>query len=99
MTVLRSVVLTCATPMSRLACRYPVVVSMLLWAGLGLSAQVTDRVRPGQWAGTTVVGGKTYPTSSCLSPTDATALNGDAKAVRGYLEQIIPSEICTITDV
>jgi hypothetical protein len=26
-------------------------------------------------------------------------LNGDAKAVQGYLETIIPPEICKITDV
>lgn len=56
-------------------------------------------MRPGQWTGTTVVGGKTYQTSTCLSPADATALNGDAKAVKGYLESIIPPEICAITDV
>ena len=79
--------------------RYPVVVSMLLLASLGLSAGAADRVRPGQWVGTTVVEGKTYPTSSCMSPSDASALNGDAKAVQGHLENIIPPEVCQITDV
>ena len=72
---------------------------MLLLVSLGLAARVADRVRPGQWVGTTVVGGKSYPTSSCLSPSDAAAINGDAKAVQGYLESIIPPEICKITDV
>jgi hypothetical protein len=79
--------------------RRAVVASMLLCSSLGITAGAADRVRPGQWVGTTVVGGKTYPTSSCLSPSDATALNGDAKAVKAYLETIIPPEICTITDV
>ena len=79
--------------------RYPVFVLMLLSASLGLSALVADRVRPGQWVGKTVVAGKTYPTSSCMSPGDATALNGDAKSIQGYLENIIPPEICKITDV
>jgi hypothetical protein len=72
---------------------------MLLFASLGITAFTADRVRPGQWVGTTVVGGKIYPTSSCLSQSDATALNGDAKAVTAYLQTIIPPEICAITDV
>ena len=75
------------------------IVSTLLFASLGLTALVADRVRSGQWVGTTIVGGKTYPTSSCVSPSDTLALNGDAKAVQGYLEKIIPPEICKITDV
>jgi hypothetical protein len=79
--------------------RRPIILSMVLFASLGLAALVADRVRPGQWAGTTVVGGKTYPTSSCISQGDATALNGDAKSVQGYLEKIIPPEICNIKDV
>jgi hypothetical protein len=79
--------------------RHPVVVGVLLFGSLGLTGAVTDRVRPGQWVGTTIVGGKTYPTSSCLSASDSKALNGDATAVQGYLETIIPSEICKIADV
>ena len=79
--------------------RYSAGFSLLLLAFLGLSATLADRARPGQWVGTTVVGGKTYPTSSCVSPADSAALNGDAKAVQGYLERIIPPEICKITDV
>ncbi len=79
--------------------RYSIIFSMLLFASLGLTALAADRVRPGQWVGTTVVGGKTYPTSSCISLSDANALNGDAKAVQGYLEKTIPPEICKITNV
>ena len=67
--------------------------------GIALSAQAADRVRAGQWTGTTIVDGKTYPTSSCISPSDAAGINGDAKAVKAYLETIIPAEICAISDV
>ena len=57
------------------------------------------RVRAGQWTGTTIVGGKMYATSSCVSPGDAQAMNGDAKAVKVYIETIIPPEVCKITDL
>ena len=67
--------------------------------GIALSAQAADRVLSGQWVGTTIVDGKTYPTSSCISQSDAAGINGDAKAVKAYLETIIPPEICTISDV
>jgi hypothetical protein len=53
----------------------------------------------GQWVGTTVAGGRTFPTSSCISQSDANAMNGDAKAVQGYLQKIIPVESCSVTDV
>jgi hypothetical protein len=78
---------------------YVTSLSMLVFIGFGLSAQAADRVRAGQWVGTTIVGGKTYPTSSCVSPSDAAGINGDAKAVQAYLETIIPPEICKLTDV
>jgi hypothetical protein len=79
--------------------RYATGLSLLMFVGLGLPARAADRVRAGQWVGTTTVGGKTYPTSSCVSQSDAAAINGDAQAVKAYLETIIPPEICTITDV
>jgi Protein of unknown function (DUF3617) len=79
--------------------RYVASLSMLVFIGFGLSAQAADRMRAGQWVGTTIVGGKTYATSSCVSPSDAAGMNGDAKAVKAYLETIIPPEICQITDV
>jgi len=75
------------------------VLSMLVFTCLVLPAQAADRVRAGQWVGTTIVGGKTFPTSSCVSRSDADAINGDAKAVKAYLEATIPPEICKITDV
>ena len=64
-----------------------------------LTAGAADRVRTGQWSGTTIVGGKTYPTSSCITQGDADALNGDGKSVQHYLETIIPPEVCKITGV
>jgi hypothetical protein len=72
---------------------------VLCAACLVLPAQATDRMHPGQWVGTTVAGGKTYPSSSCISQADADAMNGDAKAVQGYLEKIIPVESCKLTNV
>jgi hypothetical protein len=79
--------------------RYLTSLSTCVFIFLGLSAQAADRMRSGQWVGTTTVGGKTYPTSSCVSLSDAAQMNGDAKTVRAYLETIIPPQICKITDV
>jgi hypothetical protein len=62
-------------------------------------AQAFDRVRAGQWNGTTTAGGRTFQTSSCLSQHDADAMNGDAKAVKAYLETIIPPTLCKLTNV
>jgi hypothetical protein len=78
---------------------YLTMLSMLVFTSLTLTAQAPDRMRAGQWIGTTITGGKTFPTSSCVSRSDADAMNGDAKAVKTYLETIIAPEICTISDV
>lgn len=75
------------------------ILSMLVFTCLGLPAQAADRMHAGQWVGTTIVGGNTYPMSSCVSQSDADAMNGDAKAVEAYLKKIIPPEACKITDV
>ena len=56
-------------------------------------------MRAGQWTGTTIIGAKTFPTTSCISSGDAAAMNGDAKAIQAYLETIIPPSICKISDV
>ena len=79
--------------------RYVRSLLVVGFIGIALSAQAADRVRAGQWVGTTIVDGKTYPTSSCISQRDAAGINGDAQAVKAYLETIIPPEICKITDV
>lgn len=62
-------------------------------------AFAADRMHAGQWTGTTVVGGRTYPTSSCITQSDSDAMNGDAKAVGGYLAKTIPAEVCKISDI
>ena len=64
--------------------RYGLLPALLLLvvACLASPGYAADRVRAGQWTGTTITGGKTFKTSSCLSAKDAQALNGDAKAVR-----------------
>jgi len=78
--------------------RYLASLSMLVVAFLGLTANAADRVRAGQWVGTTIVGDRTFSTSSCISQSDADAMNGDAKSVQAYLEKVIPPEICKLTD-
>ena len=64
----------------------------------GLYAQTAERMRPGQWSTSTIVGGKTYAASQCISKPDADEMNGDVKKVEAYLRKIIPPEACQITD-
>jgi hypothetical protein len=85
-------------PRVKISSRLAMLVALFV-AGLAAPAYAADRMRPGQWTGTTVVGEKTYPNSSCISQSDADAINGDAKAVQTYLESIIPPSICKISDV
>jgi hypothetical protein len=75
------------------------VLSMLVFTCLVLPALAADRIHAGQWVGTTIVGGKTYPTSNCMSQSEADAMNGDAAAVEAYLKKVIPPEACKITGV
>ena len=70
-----------------------------VFACLTLPAEGADRVRAGQWTGVTTMPGRTIPNSTCLSQSDADAMNGDAKSVQAYLEKIIPPGICKLTDV
>jgi hypothetical protein len=70
-----------------------------VFACLALPAEAVDRVRAGQWTGVTTMPGKTIPTSSCISQSDADAMNGDVKSVRTYLEKVIPPAICKLTDI
>jgi hypothetical protein len=75
--------------------------TLLILCGMfsALPAQAGDRMRPGLWVGTTVAGGRSYPSSSCVSQADAIAMNGDAKSVQGYLQRIIPVESCAVSGV
>ena len=64
-----------------------------------LYAQTAERMRPGQWSTSTIVGGKTYAASQCISKPDADEINGDVKQVEAYLRKVIPPEACNISDV
>jgi hypothetical protein len=79
--------------------RLPALSLLVVVACLAPPAHAFDRTRAGQWHGTTTAGGRTFQTSSCLTQRDADALNGDAKAVRTYLETIIPPTLCKLTNV
>jgi Protein of unknown function (DUF3617) len=71
----------------------------LAFACLALPADAADRMRAGQWVGTTAVPGKTFASSQCITQSDADAINGDVKSVREYLERIIPPTSCKLTDL
>jgi hypothetical protein len=76
-----------------------VVVGCLL-ACLAAPALAAERMRAGQWEGTTTLpDGKVIPNSSCVSASDATAMNGDAKSVQAFLETVIPPAICKLSNV
>jgi len=75
------------------------IFAAIAFSCLALPAVAADRMRPGQWVGTTVAGGRTFPTSSCIAQSDADAMNGDAAAVAAYLAKTIPPEVCKISDV
>ena len=79
--------------------RIIVLLSAVVFACLALSAEAADRIRTGQWAGTTTVKTRTFNTSNCISPGDAAAMNGDVKSIQAYLEKTIPPEICKLTDI
>ena len=75
------------------------LLSICAFACVALPADATDRIRAGQWVGTTTFDGKTRPASTCMTQSDADAMNGDAKAIRTYMEKAIPPTICKLTDI
>ena len=75
------------------------LLAAAVFACLALSAEAADRIRPGQWAGTTTVKTRTFNTSNCILAGDAAAMNGDAKSIQAYLEKTIPPEVCKLTDI
>jgi len=66
---------------------------------LGLPAEGADRVRAGLWETTLTLGGKTTTRSTCLTPSDAAAINGDAAAMRAYVEKVSAPAGCKVTDL
>jgi hypothetical protein len=68
-------------------------------AGAALPAEAADRMKAGQWVGEWTGGGRTRPTSTCMTKSDADAINGDVKSVGAYLEKIIPPTICKVTNL
>ena len=70
-----------------------------VFACVALPVDAADRMRPGQWVGEWTGGGRTRPTSNCITQGDADAMNGDAKSVQTYLEKIIPPTICKVTNI
>ncbi len=79
------------------SCLAPMAVFAL--ACLALPAGAADRIHAGQWEGTWTGGGRTRTNSNCMSQADADAMNGDAKAIRAYLEKAIPPSICKLSNI
>lgn len=79
--------------------RRAAALSACVLACIPLPAIAVDRVHAGQWVGSWTDGKTTRPTSSCMSQSDADAMNGDAKSIRAYLEKTIPPSICQLTEI
>src|SRR5690349_16595220 len=86
-------------PYTSCAAKAAAMLTLLLcvWS-VSTPALAADRMRPGQWVGSTTAGTRTIPNSSCISRSDADAMNGDAQSVRAFLQQSIPPEICKLSD-
>ena len=69
------------------------------FAAFSLPAEAVDRIHAGQWTGTWTGGGRTRNTSNCMTQADADALNGDANAIRTYLEKVIPASVCKVGNI
>jgi hypothetical protein len=68
-------------------------------AGLALPAAAADRVHAGQWDTTLNMLGRSVTRSSCITQSDADAINGDAKAIKAYVEKASAAAGCKVTDV
>jgi len=66
---------------------------------LGVPAEGADRVRAGQWETTLIMSGRTVTRSTCLMPSDAAAINGDAASIRAYVERVSAPAGCKVTDL
>jgi hypothetical protein len=75
------------------------LIATLAVACLPLPAAAADRMRVGQWVGTTTAAGRTFTTSNCVAESDVALMNGDVASIRAYLEKTIPPAICKFTDI
>ena len=79
--------------------RYLALISVFVLTSFALPADAADRMRVGQWVGTTTAAGRTLNTSNCMAQSDVEAMNGDVESIRAYLEKVIPPAICKLTDI
>jgi hypothetical protein len=79
--------------------RRAAVLSACVLACIALPVAATDRVHAGQWVGSWTDGTRTRATSTCMSQSDADAMNGDVKSIQGYLEKTVPPSICKLSDI
>jgi hypothetical protein len=66
---------------------------------ISLSADAAERMRAGQWVGTTTVKDKTFNSATCMTQVDVDAMNGDVAAIRSYLEKTVPPSICKLSNI
>jgi len=76
-----------------------VLLAVGLLASVSLAAEAADRVRPGQWEQTITVAGRTIAKSTCLTQSDAEAINGDAPSIKAYAEKVSAPAACKVSDV
>ena len=78
---------------------HSVLLSVGLLACLGLVAEAADRVRPGQWEQTITVAGRTISKATCLTQSDADAINGDVQSIKAYVEKVSAPAACKVSEV
>jgi hypothetical protein len=66
---------------------------------IAVPAGAADRVRAGQWDVTLTIAGRTMTKSTCMSQSDADAINGDPKSVRAKVEKDTAAGGCAVKDV
>jgi len=76
-----------------------VLLSACLCACCGLVAEAADRVRPGQWELTITVAGHTIAKATCITQSDADAINGNAQSIKAYAEKVSAPAGCKVNDV
>jgi hypothetical protein len=79
--------------------RTGVLLLACIFACVALVAEAADRVRAGQWEQTLTIAGRTISKSTCLTQSDAEAINGDASSIKMYVEKVSAPAGCKVTDV